>query len=229
MKVNRNTTETFPLVSVILPTFQRAHLLPRSIASVVSQTLTNWELLIIDDGSTDNTRQVVSPWCVQSPRIHYIPQPHRGVSAARNRGIAAARGPYIACLDSDDEYHATHLATRLKLLRENRLDLIQGGFHVLGRPWVVDFFLPTELIHLDACVVGGTLFGRREVFTELGGFHHVSYGEDCEFWLRAQQRFKVATFKTPVTYSLYETPHSLRLREVDEWTRRDKSAKEERS
>ena len=228
MKGNINTRETLPLVSVILPTFQRANLLPRSIASVLSQTLTNWELLIIDDGSTDNTRQVVSPWCLQSPRIHYVPQPNRGVSAARNRGIAEARGQYITCLDSDDEYHATHLEARLNLLRENSLDLIQGGFQVLGRPWVVDFFFPTHLIHLDDCVVGGTLFGRREVFTEIGGFHNMSYGEDCEFWIRAKQRFKVATFKNPVTYSLYETPHSLRMLQVEEWARRKNSASEAR-
>src|SRR5262249_23928100 len=99
MTGNINSIDTLPLVSVTLPTFQRAHRLPRSISSGVSQTLTNWELRIIDDGSTDNTRQVVSTWGLQSPRIHYVPQPHRGVSAARNRGIAAARGPYIACLD----------------------------------------------------------------------------------------------------------------------------------
>ena len=209
-----------PLISVILPTFDRADLLPRSIASVLAQTFTDWELIIIDDGSTDNTNEVVAAWQQQSARIRYIRQANQGVGAARNRGVAEARGAYIACLDSDDEYRPAHLETRLALLCRHDLDLIQGGVQVAGKEWVVDFFDPTKLVRISECVIGGTLFGKRTVFTELGGFCDLNYGEDLDLWERAQKAFRTKTFREPVTYILHETPNSLRMARFDEWTTR---------
>jgi len=209
-----------PLISVILPTFDRADLLPRSISSVLAQTFTDWELIVIDDGSTDNTAEVVVAWQQQSAQIRYARQANQGVGAARNRGVAEARGEYIACLDSDDEYRPTHLETRLELLRRHDLDLIQGGVEVAGKQWVVDFFDPTKLIRISECVIGGTLFGKRTVFTELGGFCDLNYGEDLDLWERAQKAFKTKTFREPVTYVLHETPNSLRMVRFEEWAAR---------
>ena len=209
-----------PLISVILPTFDRADLLPRSIASVLAQTFTDWELIVIDDGSTDNTAEVVATWQKQSAQIRYVRQANQGVGAARNRGVAEARGEYIACLDSDDEYRPAHLETRLELLRRHDLDLIQGGVQVAGKQWVVDFFDSTKLIRISECVIGGTLFGKRTVFTELGGFCDLNYGEDLDLWERAQKAFKAKTFREPVTYILHETPNSLRMVRFEEWAAR---------
>ncbi len=209
-----------PLISVILPTFDRADLLSRSISSVLAQTFTDWELIVIDDGSTDNTAEVVAAWQQQSAQIRYVRQANQGVGAARNRGVAEARGEYIACLDSDDEYRPTHLETRLELLRQDGLDLIQGGVEVAGKQWVVDFFDPTKLIRISECVIGGTLFGKRTVFTELGGFCDLNYGEDLDLWERAQKAFKIKTFREPVTYILHETPNSLRMVRFEEWAAR---------
>ena len=209
-----------PLISVILPTFDRADLLPRSIASVLAQTFTDWELIVIDDGSTDNTAEVVETWQKQSAQIRYVCQANQGVGAARNRGVAEARGEYIACLDSDDEYRPAHLETRLELLRRHDLDLIQGGVQVAGKQWVVDFFDSTKLIRISECVIGGTLFGKRTVFTELGGFCDLNYGEDLDLWERAQKAFKIKTFREPVTYILHETPNSLRMVQFEEWAAR---------
>ena len=209
-----------PLISVILPTFDRADLLPRSIASVLAQTFTDWELIVIDDGSTDNTADVVAAWQQRSGRIRYVRQANQGVGAARNRGVAEARGEYIACLDSDDEYRPAHLETRLALLRRHECDLIQGGVQVAGKQWVVDFFDPTKLIRLSECVIGGTLFGKRAVFIELGGFCDLNYGEDLDLWERAQKVFQAKTFREPATYILHETPNSLRMARFDEWAAR---------
>ena len=209
-----------PLISVILPTFDRADLLPRSISSVLAQTFTDWELIVIDDGSTDNTAEVVAAWQKQSARIRYVRQANQGVGAARNRGVAEARGEYIACLDSDDEYRPAHLETRLALLRRYDLDLIQGGVQVAGKQWVVDFFDPTKLIRISECVIGGTLFGKRSVFIELGGFCDLNYGEDLDLWERAQKAFRARTFHEPVTYILHETPNSLRMARFEEWAAR---------
>ncbi len=218
MSGRQDTGPNTPLISVILPTFDRAALLPRSISAVLAQTFTDWELIIIDDGSTDNTPEVVATWQSKSAQIRYIRQANQGVGAARNRGVAEAWGEYIACLDSDDEYLPTHLETRLKLLRQHDLDLIQGGVQVNGKQWVVDFFNPTQLIRISECVIGGTLFGKRAVFTELGGFCDLNYGEDLDLWERAQKAFRARTFREPATYILHETPNSLRMARFDAWT-----------
>ena len=212
-----------PCISVIVPAFERAHLLPRSIGSVLAQTCSDWELLVVDDGSTDNTAQVVRDWGRKTARIRYLHQANRGVGAARNLGIQYARGHYIACLDSDDEYFPKHLETRLSLLRRHALDLVQGGVRVLGKDRTVDFFDPQRLVRLSDCVIGGTLFGKREVFVALGGFGALTYGEDLDLWLRARRRFKVATFRNPTTYCLHETPDSLRLTRYGEWADRQQA------
>lgn len=93
--------ETRPKVSVVIPTFNRAHVLRRSIASVLDQTYVDLELIVVDDGSSDGTDVLVQG--IFDSRLRYIKQPkNRGVSAARNRGIAEARGEWLAFLDSDD-------------------------------------------------------------------------------------------------------------------------------
>ena len=89
-----------PFFSVVIPTYNRSDFLKSAVASVLSQTCIDFELLIVDDGSTDKTPSLVAGY--QDARIVYVPQSHQGVSAARNAGIRASRGPWIAFLDSDD-------------------------------------------------------------------------------------------------------------------------------
>ena len=92
------------MISIILPTYNCADYLDRSIMSVIRQTYNNWELLIIDDGSTDNTKEICNYYCNIDKRIKYIYQINQGVSVARNNGINLAQGQYIAFLDADDLY-----------------------------------------------------------------------------------------------------------------------------
>lgn len=92
-----------PLISVVIPTYNRAHLLGRAVQSVLNQTFSGFELLVVDDHSTDTTAQVVAQW--NDPRLRYIPlAENRGSSAARNCGIRAAQTEFIAFLDDDDEF-----------------------------------------------------------------------------------------------------------------------------
>jgi len=106
-------------VSVILPTYNRAHLLGRSIQSVLAQTCRDLELIIVDDGSSDNTGEVVRGFADR--RIRYLEYPlNRGVSVARNVGIKAAVGSYIAFQDSDDEWLPQKLEKQLELFRQDR-------------------------------------------------------------------------------------------------------------
>ncbi len=101
------------LVSVIIPTFNRAYRLPTTLASVLAQTHRNWELVLVDDGSTDNTREVVA--AVGDERIRYFNQENKGQSAARNHGLDEARGEYIVFLDSDNEFEPTLLEKEVAL------------------------------------------------------------------------------------------------------------------
>ena len=96
-------TSNKPLVSVILPTYNRARLVSRSINSVLKQTYNNFELIIIDDGSTDNTKQIINSF--NDNRIVYLKHNHnKHASAARNTGIAKSKGELIAFLDDDDQW-----------------------------------------------------------------------------------------------------------------------------
>ena len=93
--------------TIIIPTYNRANFLPNTINSVIKQTYSNWELIIIDDGSTDHTKQVVASF--QDERIKYIYQENAERSAARNNGIKNATGEWVCFLDSDDYYLPNHL------------------------------------------------------------------------------------------------------------------------
>ena len=104
-----------PKVSVIITTYNRASLLPRAVNSILNQTYTDYEIIIVDDCSTDNTQQVIAD--LSDPRIHqFRHDQNRRLSAARNTGIANARGEYIAFLDDDDEYVPTRLGHQVALL-----------------------------------------------------------------------------------------------------------------
>ncbi len=97
-----------PLFSIIMPTHNRASLIGKGIGSIIDQSWTDWELLLIDDGSTDHTRTVVEAF--QDPRIRYVHQPHGERSRARNRGIELARGTHLCFIDDDDYWLPEHLA-----------------------------------------------------------------------------------------------------------------------
>ena len=127
-------SEDAPTVSVIIPTYNRAHLLPRALESVLAQTFEDLEVLVVDDGSTDGTEAVVTGY---DDRVRYLRQPQNaGVSAARNRGLREARGEFVAFLDSDDEWFPEKLARQVERFRElpDRVGLLYCGVQFGRRP-----------------------------------------------------------------------------------------------
>jgi GT2 family glycosyltransferase len=104
------------LVSVVVPTYNRAYCICKTLDSVVAQTHTNWEILVVDDGSTDETRQLIAETYGHDQRVRYLYQPNAGVSHARNTGIGASRGDFVAFLDSDDLWKPWKLAVQLACL-----------------------------------------------------------------------------------------------------------------
>ncbi|HPC65278.1 MAG TPA: glycosyltransferase family A protein [Anaerohalosphaeraceae bacterium] len=106
-----------PKVSVIIPTYNQSRLLKETVGSVLAQTLSDLEVIVVDDGSTDNTQEVVSQ--IPDARIRYYYTPNRGVSAARNYGLTRAAGQYIAFLDHDDLWPDNFLEVMVRSLEKN--------------------------------------------------------------------------------------------------------------
>jgi glycosyltransferase involved in cell wall biosynthesis len=122
MKVSENQC----LFSIVIPTYNRAHLISRAIDSVVNQTYKNWELIIVDDGSTDNTKALVDNYCNNNNRIRYIYQENAERSAARNNGIGSAKGEFICFLDSDDYYLPKRLQSLFESVKEPNIVYYTG-------------------------------------------------------------------------------------------------------
>ena len=107
-----------PMVSVILPTYNRASLIARSLESVLNQSFADFEVLVVDDGSTDETASVVAEFC--DPRVNYIRLPNNaGAAAARNVGIRISKGRFLAFQDSDDEWFPENLAKHMSVFEQN--------------------------------------------------------------------------------------------------------------
>ncbi len=130
-----------PVVSIVLPTYNRAETIGRSIRSALNQTYTRFELIVVDDCSTDNTAGILA--AISDPRLRVIRHTkNRGAPAARNTGIANARGAYITFLDSDDEWHPDKIEKELSLMEERPdVGVVYSGFwrHIHGKKSYVPF------------------------------------------------------------------------------------------
>lgn len=110
------------MISVIIPTYNRAKTIKKSLLSVLNQTVRDIEVIVVDDGSTDNTKKIIS--LLGDKRVHYIYQENKGACAARNNGLMHANGEYVAFHDSDDEWKLNKLEKQLKIIEENDVDVV---------------------------------------------------------------------------------------------------------
>lgn len=116
-----------PLVTVIVPCYNQSKYLPFTLESILNQSYQNWECIIIDDGSPDNTEDIAKIWCNKDKRFNYILQKNLGVSAARNKGISIANGDYVQFLDADDQLEVEKFEHQVHFLEQNPLvDIIYG-------------------------------------------------------------------------------------------------------
>ncbi|MDD2528557.1 MAG: glycosyltransferase family A protein [Lentimicrobiaceae bacterium] len=172
--------------SVVIPAYNRAHLITRALNSLIAQTESDWEAIVIDDGSTDDTYSGVKPFLHMGKRIKYRKIVHSGESSARNEGILLSNGRYITFLDSDDEYKPEHLKSRRTILTQHpSINFLHGGASILGNQYVPDRFDPDKLIHLSECVIGGTFFIEQQLLRSLGGFKQILLGPDADLFERA--------------------------------------------
>ncbi len=199
-----------PTVSVIIPTYNRAHLIKAAISSVQRQTIRPCELIIIDDESTDETEGVLQS--LESPiPIIYHRQHNQGPAKARNVGVALARGEWIAFLDSDDEWHSEKLEAQLQVAREHsNVPFIYSDLIYIGRAGEPlhprKSMGPLDRLYFEYPPYPSTVLLNRRVFHELGGFKpELHFGEDIELFSRIAARYPVWCVRRPlVRYRCHE-------------------------
>lgn len=121
-----------PLVTVIMPVYNAERYMEQSIESIIAQTYQKWELLIVDDGSTDSSVQIMQEYCSRDRRIQMILSTgNEGVASARNKGIQAAKGEYIAFLDSDDLWKAEKLEIQIHYMQEHNCGFVYSAYDVI--------------------------------------------------------------------------------------------------
>ncbi|MBI4673357.1 MAG: glycosyltransferase [Chloroflexi bacterium] len=189
-------------VSILIPTYNRAHYLPETLASALQQTFRDIEVIVVDDGSTDDTAQVVR--ATPDPRVRYIYQENRGVSAALNTAWRAARGEYVAMLGSDDVMLPTQIETLLQHIeRDAAIGLVYARAQamdaqsnplpqILGSP---PKFAGRELASLlyGDCICGIACLVRRAILERVGGFDETLIAnEDWDLWIRMAEISRLA-------------------------------------
>jgi glycosyltransferase involved in cell wall biosynthesis len=185
-----------PLVSVIIPAFNPAGMIEQALRSVQTQTINNFEVIVVDDGSTDDTAAITQRFCDGDSRFFLVEQPHGGLSAARNTAIARARGEFIAFLDADDVWLPEKLARQIELFREDpRTNLAFTNFYFwdgerdLRLMYQDDQPLPEgnairQLILSDVYGLP-TVMVRHETLRAIGLFDpNLLYTSDWDLWLR---------------------------------------------
>jgi len=183
-----------PLVSVVLPSHNGVRYLDEAIESWRAQTHERWELVLVDDGSTDGTRACAERWCARDSRIRLVRhETKRGLPAGLDSGFAAARGEYLTWT-SDDNVARPHMLAALAAVLDERPDvgLVYSDYTVIDEHGVpagrVDVGAPWELARRNC--VGASFLYRREVRARVGGYdEHLALAEDYDFWLRVSAHF----------------------------------------
>lgn len=173
------------LVSLVVPSYNRAHLLKDAIESTLKQTYPHWEMIIVDDKSTDNTAEVAQSYAAKDPRVKYFLNPEKGVSSARNFGIRAAQGQYVAFLDDDDISLPHRFESQLKAMKKSGNGFLVSGF--LSKDRETGEVLEEQKLELKATCTGfpSRWMIRKDLLDKVGGFDQAAAPlEDIELSAR---------------------------------------------
>lgn len=201
-----------PFFSVIIPTYNRATLLEVAIRSVVAQTFSDWELLVVDDGSTDNTAALVQSYAASDPRIKYIYQQNSERSAARNNGIKQSQGKYICFLDSDDYFLESRLMLLFDRLGDNtRPTMFYTGLLIdeVGKAIHEREEQKIEGVNQFDLLVAATIHSQqvcisREIMLNFQFNRNIRISEDLELWLRINSAYPIVFIENQYTVALKE-------------------------
>lgn len=210
-----------PLVSVVIPSYNHARFIGEAVASALNQTLREVEVIVVDDGSTDNSLQVLAS--IKDDRLKVFSQRNQGAHAAINRGIALAGGEFISILNSDDVYVLNRLERLLTVATEqpelgvigSYIQVIDAEGHSLGvkrayhslEPWLLEHpersfralgDLRAALLTENYYATTSNFFARREVFERVGAFLPLRYTHDWDFLLRASRLYHLGMVEEPL-------------------------------
>lgn len=200
-----------PAISIIIPLFNKGSLIVRAIDSIFSQTFQDFEIIVVDDGSTDNGPDFVKQY--KDPRLRFFQQSNSGPGAARNRGVKESSLLYLAFLDADDEWLPEFLQTSITNLRNNPDCALSVVNHLRGsdktpimegivtgswrlHPETEPLEMWGSFIHIQQ----GVLVCQRDIFLKYGGFyeHHCTYGEGRYLWLQVLLNHRIFRDTTPL-------------------------------
>lgn len=235
-----------PFFSIIIPTFNRKNLLKIAVNSVLNQSFKDFELIIIDDGSTDKTKEMIKS--IKDNRIKYFYQKNKGVSCARNKGIKKAAGKYIAFLDSDDRftkykleivYETIKKYPKFKIFHTNELwyrngkILSQKKHHAKPDGDVFDKALKLCCISISTAVIEKNIFEKAGLFDE-----KLPACEDYDFWLRTACKYQVKLISDCLTIKeaghigqqskKYPAMDIFRIYAIDKLLKKDKLTKKQK-
>ncbi len=204
-------------VSVVVPLYNKRRFIERALQSILGQSVSDFELIVVDDGSTDGSHELVE--AVNDPRVRLFRQPNAGPGAARNRGIQEARGEFLAFLDADDEWEPDYLQESLRVLETDpNVATVSHGYCLFpeGKPttelWrrrqladgvhrLSPETPPIFVVHLLAYMTAQGTVARTEVVRQHGGFYEANrclYGEDSYLWLKVLLHHPVAVRLRPM-------------------------------
>lgn len=188
------------LVSIVTPVYNAGRFVSLTIDSVLNQTYSNWEMLLINDGSTDNSAEIIEQYVERDPRIKLFSQPNAGSASARNNGIRMARGRYICLLDADDMWDCDFLEMQLLLMKKHNAKLVYSSFRRVdaeGKECLRPFLVPKQVTYSDMLVTNsiGCLtgvydtkkYGKMFLHEELG-----SLRDDYVYWLEILKKVGLA-------------------------------------
>ncbi|MFZ6026732.1 MAG: glycosyltransferase [Chloroflexota bacterium] len=188
-----------PAVSVLLPCYNAASTLPEALYSLLQQSWTDFDIIAIDDGSTDDTQAVLNAWAARDSRVRVVERPHAGIIAALNTGIEASTGPLLARMDADDRCHPERLARQVAYLQAHPqvavlgcrvagfpAEALRGGFQMYiqwSNALIEDADIRREMF-VESPLVHPSVLIRREWLARVGGYQERGWAEDYDLWLR---------------------------------------------
>ena len=211
-----------PRFSIIVPLYNKAPFVKKALESIISQTFTDWECIIVDDGSTDNSLAICEETIIyhKSKIINIVRQNNSGVAVARNNGVKASHGEYLCFLDADDWWEPNFLEEMDRLIKEYPDAGLYATNYVYYKPGKTHVALnlergymnyPEAYLHGEMPVWTGATCMPRMVFDEMGGFPiGIKLGEDFLLWAKIALHYKVAFCEKPLAYYNNDVPAPLR-------------------
>ena len=189
----RHNFQQTPLVSIIVPLYNQGIYMEDTITSVINQNYSNWELIIVNDGSTDDSYEVTTKLIAQYPnhKITLLTHENKGKTYTRNRGVESCRGEYICILDSDDQIASTYLETAVKTFADNPDVGWITPYTLQFGPTVnqLQYNFKQDFINmLTVCLAPVSAIYRKSMYDDINGYSEMFTREDWEFWIKAGER-----------------------------------------